>query len=178
MTTLLPWSEIFDEVRYFRRPATRDERGSFRRAYSVEEYERLGIGDTFVEDNISTSQNNVLRGLHFDMRLAKFVQVLLGDVFDVVVDVRRGSATFGRWAAFSISAEGCEQLYVPRGFAHGFYVRSEIAIVSYKQTDVYDPGHEGQVRYDDPAIGIAWPFVGTPILSQKDAAAPLLDRAV
>ena len=178
MTALLPWSGIFEEVRYFRRAAAHDERGSFRRAYSVAEYEKLGIGDTFVEDNVSTSHKNVLRGLHFDMRLAKFVQVLQGDVFDVVVDVRRESSTFGRWAAFSISAEGCEQLYVPRGFAHGFYVQSDVAIVSYKQTDVYDPRHEGQVRYDDPAIGIVWPFSGKPILSQKDAGAPLLDQAV
>ena len=161
-------------VRLFVRSGHPDERGSFRRVFSNAEYAALGITDVFVEDNVSVSKRGVLRGLHYDFRLAKFVQVLEGEIFDVVVDVRRGSPTFGRWQGFHLSAQGCEQLYVPRGFAHGFYVLSDKAIMSYKQSDVYDPASEGQVRWNDEAIGISWPLSGAPIISAKDAAAPPL----
>ena len=153
------------------RPANVDERGSFRRIFSESEYLEAGIPDRFVEDNVSVSRRGVLRGLHFDFRLAKFVQVLDGEVFDVVVDVRKDSPTFGKWESFALTAQGCEQLYVPRGFAHGFYVLSPQAIVSYKQTAPYDPSAEGQVRWDDPEIGIAWPFAGEPVISEKDRKA-------
>jgi dTDP-4-dehydrorhamnose 3,5-epimerase len=161
-------------VRLFVRPAHTDERGCFRRVFSDAEYQRLGLTDTFVEDNISVSKRGVLRGLHYDFRLAKFVQVLKGEIFDVVVDVRRSSPTFGAWQGFTLTANGCEQLYVPRGFAHGFYVLSDEAIMSYKQSGAYDPSSEGQVRWNDPAIGIAWPLSVGPIVSDKDAAAALL----
>lgn len=164
-------------VRFLVRPAHADERGIFRRVFSETEYAAAGVHDRFVEDNVSVSKRGVLRGLHYDFRLAKFVQVLQGEVFDVVVDVRRSSPSFGQWEAFRLSADGCEQLYVPRGFAHGFYVTSESAIVSYKQTAPYDPAAEGQVLWSDPEIGIAWPLRGEPVLSAKDAAAPPL-RAV
>jgi len=163
--------ESFSGVRLFARAADRDERGAFRRVYSREEYARLGLTDEFVEDNVSTSKSGVLRGLHYDFRLAKFVQVLEGEIFDVVLDIRRESKTFGKWKSFRMSAEGCEQLYVPRGFAHGFYVISNIAVVSYKQTSAYDPASEGQVLWCDPEIGIDWPLTGAPILSVKDAQA-------
>ncbi len=161
-------------VKYLMRRARSDERGSFRRVFSQSEYAGVGIDDTFVEDNVSTSQRGVLRGLHYDFRLAKFVQALAGEIFDVVVDVRRSSPTFGRWESFSLTERGCEQLYVPRGFAHGFYVLSESAIVSYKQTAPYDPAAEGQVLWNDPEIGIVWPASGVPILSEKDRTAPPL----
>ena len=161
-------------VRYLVRPAHADERGTFRRVFSVEEYAAAGIVDAFVEDNVSTSSRGVLRGLHYDFRLAKFVQVLAGEVYDAIVDVRRESATFGKWEAFRLTSDGCEQLYVPRGFAHGFYVLSASAVVSYKQTAAYDPSSEGQVRWNDPEIGIEWPLAGDPLLSEKDRSAPLL----
>lgn len=158
-------------VRLFARPAHADDRGSFRRVFSRGEYASLGIDDDFVEDNVSVSRRGVLRGLHYDFRLAKFVQVLKGEIFDVVVDVRRSSLTFGRWQGFRLTAQGCEQLYVPRGFAHGFYVLSDEAIMSYKQSGAYDPTSEGQVFWNDPQIGIEWPLSGEPIVSDKDAAA-------
>jgi dTDP-4-dehydrorhamnose 3,5-epimerase len=158
-------------VKLFVRTAHRDERGSFRRIFSQAEYAPAGIDDEFVEDNVSVSQRGVLRGMHYDHRLAKFVQVLAGTIFDVVVDVRRASPTFGKWESFVLTAQGCEQLYVPRGFAHGFYVLSEQAIVSYKQTAPYDPASEGQLLWNDAVVGIAWPLAGEPLLSAKDAAA-------
>lgn len=161
-------------VVYLGRPAQRDRRGAFRRIFSQTEYAGVGIEDDFVEDNCSYSVRGVLRGLHYDFRLAKFVQVLDGEIFDAIVDVRRGSPTFGQWESFALTAHGCEQLYVPRGFAHGFYVLSENATVSYKQTAPYDPAAEGQVRWNDPAIGIEWPLAGEPILSEKDRVAPWL----
>jgi dTDP-4-dehydrorhamnose 3,5-epimerase len=161
-------------VRLFVRPAHADERGCFRRVFSETEYQPLGLTDTFVEDNVSVSKRGVLRGLHYDFRLAKFVQVLKGEIFDVVVDVRRSSPTFGAWQGFRLTASGCEQLYVPRGFAHGFYVLSDEAIMSYKQSGAYDPASEGQLLWNDAEIGIAWPLTDTPIISAKDAAAPPL----
>lgn len=161
-------------VRLFVRLAHADERGSFRRVFSEAEYRPLGLTDSFVEDNVSVSKRGVLRGLHYDFRLAKFVQVLKGEIFDVVVDVRRGSPTFGKWQGFRLTDSGCEQLYVPQGFAHGFYVLSDEAIMSYKQSGAYDPASEGQVLWNDAAIGIAWPLVDAPIVSAKDAAAPPL----
>jgi dTDP-4-dehydrorhamnose 3,5-epimerase len=129
-----------------------------------------------VEDNVSVSKRGVLRGLHYDNRLAKFVQVLSGSIYDVVVDVRRTSETFGRWESFHIDEENCLQLYVPSGFAHGFYVLSDHAVMAYKQSAPYDPSTEGQVLWSDPAIGIPWPLTGPPSLSEKDRTAPPLAR--
>jgi dTDP-4-dehydrorhamnose 3,5-epimerase len=164
-------SARLEGVKFFVRNAHADDRGSFRRVFSESEYAPFGVVDDFVEDNVSVSTRGVLRGLHYDFRLAKFVQVLLGEIFDVVVDVRRASPSFGRWESFRLSDRGCEQLYVPRGFAHGFYVLSERAIVAYKQTAAYDPNAEGEVRWDDPEVGIDWPLDGKPLLSAKDRAA-------
>lgn len=163
-----------DGVKLLVRAAHPDTRGFFRRLYSESEYVEVGITDRFCEDNMSTSRRGVLRGLHYDFRLAKFVQVVEGEIFDVVVDLRRSAPTFGQWEAFRISSRGCEQIYVPRGFAHGFYVLSEFAVVTYKQTEPYDAQREGQVRWDDPDVGVAWPLDGEPILSVKDRAAPAL----
>ena len=164
----------FADAKLLVRPAHRDERGEFRRVFSQSEYAVAGVHDAFVEDNVSVSRRGVLRGLHYDFRLAKFVQVLRGEIYDVIVDINKGSETYGRWEGFALTAAGCEQLYVPRGFAHGFYVLSETAIVAYKQTAAYDPACEGGIRWNDPAIGISWPLTGEPIVSAKDRAAPLL----
>jgi dTDP-4-dehydrorhamnose 3,5-epimerase len=174
--TVLP--SRLEGVKYLVREAQADARGSFRRIYSQTEYAAAGISETFVEDNVSISSAGVLRGMHYDFRLAKFVQVLVGEVFDVLVDVRTQSPQFGEWEAFRLSAQGCEQLLVPRGFAHGFYVLSPTAVVSYKQTAAYDPAAEGQVLWCDPAVGIEWPLAATPTLSAKDAAAPTLRVAL
>ncbi len=174
MIETVPRNDLLREVLLLRRKPIVDHRGSFRRVYSTAEYSEVGINEAFVEDNVSVSKRNVLRGLHFDFRLAKFVQVLIGEVFDVVVDIRPESKTYGAWSSFELSGERGEQLLVPRGFAHGFYVTSDSAVVSYKQTAFYDPQSEGQLRWNDPELGIAWPLESAPIVSEKDAAAPLL----
>jgi len=156
-----------------------DERGSFFEAYSARRYAEAGIpaaGGAFVQDNVSVSRRGVLRGLHYQHPhgQGKLVGVLLGEVFDVAVDVRRGSPTFGRWAAARLSAADRRQLYVPPGFAHGFLVTSAEAVVGYKCTDYYRPEAERSVRWDDPRLAINWPTEG-PVLSAKDGAAPTLD---
>lgn len=165
----------FPEARLFRAAVHADARGTFARAFSRGEYAAFGIRDDFVEDNVSVSATGVLRGMHYDFRLSKFVQVLAGRAFDAIVDVRRGSPTFGQWDAFELSGENHAQLYVPRGFAHGFYALEGPVVFLYKQSAAYDPAAEGQVRYDDPAVGIAWPFTGEPLLSEKDRSAAGLD---
>jgi dTDP-4-dehydrorhamnose 3,5-epimerase len=153
----------------------RDARGSFRELYNAERYERTGVPASFRQDNLSRSARGVLRGLHLQHPRAqgKLVTVLEGAVFDVAVDVRRGSPTFGRWAGYTLSGENAHQLWVPPGFAHGFLVLVDDTFFSYKCTDVYSPAHELTVRWDDPAIGIRWPGEA-PRLSDKDAAAPTL----
>lgn len=152
-----------------------DERGYFLESWSEKRYREAGIDTTFVQDNLSFSRYGVLRGLHYQKPRAqgKLVSVLVGEVFDVVVDIRVSSPSFGRWMGAVLSAENRRQLYVPPGFAHGFVVTSENALFSYKCTDYYSPADEGSVRWDDPDIGIQWP-VSSPTLSPKDGAAPLL----
>ncbi|MDP9348983.1 MAG: dTDP-4-dehydrorhamnose 3,5-epimerase [Gemmatimonadota bacterium] len=152
-----------------------DERGYFLESWSEKRYREAGIDTTFVQDNLSFSTRGVLRGLHYQKphEQGKLVSVLLGEVFDVVVDIRVSSPTFGRWMGAVLSAENRRQLYVPLGFAHGFVVTSETALFSYKCTDYYSPADEGSVRWNDPDIGIQWP-VSSPTLSPKDGAAPLL----
>ncbi len=164
----------FPEVKLFTAAVHPDSRGYFQRAFSASEYAVFGITEQFVEDNISYSSKNVLRGLHYDMRLAKFVQVLHGAVFDVVVDVRAGSPTFGNWEAFELSAENHKQLFVPKGFAHGFLTITGDVLFSYKQSAAYDPAHEGQLLWNDPLVGIPWPLCEEPILSEKDRNAKTL----
>ena len=158
-----------------------DERGFFMETWRADRFAGAGIGATFVQDNHSRSAQGILRGLHYQLARpqGKLVRVVAGEVFDVAVDLRRGSPTFGRWEGETLSVENRRQLWVPPGFAHGFYVTSESADVVYKCTDLYAPEHERSLRWDDPDVGVAWPLVGgrAPTLSAKDADAARLRSA-
>ena len=158
-------------VRLLEPTVFRDERGLFLETFRADRFAEAGIPDLFVQDNHSRSLRGTLRGLHWQWRKpqAKLVRVVNGSIFDVVVDVRRGSPTFGRWLGFEMSADRFTQLFVPVGFAHGFCVTSEAADVEYKCTDVYDPQGEAGLIWNDPGIGVDWP-IKTPLLSPKDAA--------
>ncbi len=147
----------------------RDARGFFLETYHAGKYREGGIAATFVQDNHSRSARGTVRGLHAQLRRpqGKLVRVLSGEVFDVAIDIRRGSPTFLRWVGVSLSAENLRQCYIPAGFAHGFCVVSDYAEFEYKCTDYYDPSSELRILWNDPAIGIAWP-VREPILSDKD----------
>jgi len=155
-----------------------DSRGFFLETYHAGRYAQAGIPATFVQDNLSRSSRGTLRGLHFQEPNAqgKLVQVLAGAVYDVAVDVRKGSPHFGRWVAYELSAENKRQLWIPQGFAHGFCVISESADFSYKCTDFYAPPCERGIAWNDPQLGIPWP-VEAPLLSAKDAQAPRLADA-
>jgi len=158
-----------------------DARGFFMETYHREKFHRGGITAEFVQDNHSGSRQGILRGLHYQIRQpqGKLVRVVSGRVFDVAVDIRRSSPTFGRWVGVELSAQNKRQLWIPEGFAHGFYVLSEWAEVVYKATDLYAPEWDRSIRWDDPDIGIAWPLLDgrPPLLSHKDAAAPFLREA-
>lgn len=152
-----------------------DSRGYFMETYQEGEFEKAGIRGPFVQDNQSKSTRGVLRGLHFQREhtQAKLVRVVSGTVFDVAVDCRPHSASFGKWVGVTLSCENKKQLYVPQGFAHGFLVLSDEAEFTYKCTDYYDPASEGGIRWDDPDIGIQWPSVeGGLKLSEKDGRHP------
>jgi len=152
-----------------------DERGFFRETYSVEHYRAYGVKESFVQDNVSLSRRNVLRGLHGDERVAKLVGVLRGSAFDVIVDARRESPTYGRWYGTTLTAAEGRQVYVPRGFLHGFLALEDETLLGYKQSAPYDPRSEIAVAWNDPEIGIEWPLAGrAPILSARDAANPTL----
>ncbi|MDQ6781035.1 MAG: dTDP-4-dehydrorhamnose 3,5-epimerase [Candidatus Eremiobacteraeota bacterium] len=148
-----------------------DARGFFKETYSRDKYAALGMRDEWLQDSVSRSQRNVIRGMHYDLRMAKFVQVLRGEIYDVIVDVREGSASYKRWQGFTLSADNHHQLYVPRGFAHGFLALSDEVIVHYKMSAQHDPTQERVLSWRDPEAAIAWPPHGEPILSPKDAAA-------
>jgi dTDP-4-dehydrorhamnose 3,5-epimerase len=150
-----------------------DDRGYFFETWQSARYEAAGLPSAFAQVNVSYSQRGVLRGLHFQNPYAqgKLLTVLQGELFDVAVDIRRGSPTFGRWVGVTLSSENRRQLYVPEGFAHGFCVLSDAALVQYKCTELYQPKAEHGLRWDDPEIGIAWP-VAQPVLSEKDLHAP------
>ena len=152
-----------------------DRRGHFFELYHGERFPAQGLPACFVPDNVSHSKNRVLRGLHYQLGnpQGKLVTVMEGEIYDVAVDVRRGSPTFGRWVGATLSSRNCLQVYIPEGFAHGFCVLSETATVLYKCTAYYTPGEERTIRWDDPVLSIAWP-VTDPILSEKDAGAPTL----
>jgi dTDP-4-dehydrorhamnose 3,5-epimerase len=152
-----------------------DNRGYFAEVYHAGRYGEHGIRGPFVQDNLSYSTRGVVRGLHYQLRhpQAKLVSVIRGEVFDVVVDVRRGSPTFGRWAGVCLSAQNRRQLFVPEGFAHGFSVLSEDALFLYKNSDLYTPGDEYGIRWDDPDIGIDW-GVAMPVMSDRDRNLPVL----
>ena len=146
-----------------------DERGFFMETWNKQRYSDAGIPTDFVQDNLSFSRRGVLRGLHFQNPNAqgKLVSVLQGEVYDVALDIRYGSPTFGQWTAIRLSSENRRQFYVPEGFAHGFCVTSETALFSYKCTDLYNQQAEGSILWNDPDLGIEWP-VETPELSGKD----------
>jgi dTDP-4-dehydrorhamnose 3,5-epimerase len=151
-----------------------DERGFFFESWNQREFARLGLPTNFVQDNHSKSARGILRGLHYQTQQVqgKLVRVVAGEVFDVAVDMRRDSPTLGRWAGALLSAVNRRMMWIPPGFAHGFYVTTESAEFVYKCTDFYAPEHEVSMRWDDPAIGIDWPLVDgkPPVLSAKDAA--------
>ena len=157
-----------------------DKRGYFMETYNQNDMAEAGLHMTFVQDTQSMSVRGVLRGLHFQKQYpqGKLVRVIRGEVFDVAVDLREGSATYGKWHGELLSAENKKQFYIPEGFAHGFYVRSEAAEFCYKCTDVYHPGDEGGIRWDDPDIGIDWPLLPEQpiILSEKDQNWPCLSE--
>jgi len=152
-----------------------DPRGFFMETFHRERYEALGIHADFCQDNLSFSCKNTLRGLHYQLprEQAKLVQVLRGEIFDVAVDVRSGSPTFGRAVGVTLSESNRRQLFIPRGFAHGFCVLSETALFSYKCSNFYAPDCDRGVLWSDPALGIAWP-IEDPLLSAKDQGLPLL----
>ena len=157
-----------------------DDRGFFFESFNQQVFQNLtGVKAHFVQDNHSKSAANVLRGLHYQIEQAqgKLVRVTAGEVFDVVVDIRRQSATFGKWVGVHLSAENKRQMWIPTGFAHGFVVLQENTEVLYKTTDYYAPQHERCIRWDDPAIGIEWPITQTPILSGKDQQGVALSQA-
>lgn len=155
-----------------------DARGFFLETFHAERYAQAGITLSFVQDNVSRSVRGTLRGLHFQEPHAqgKLVQVLHGEVFDVAVDVRRGSPHLGRWYGVLLSGDNHRQLWVPPGFAHGFCVTSESADFAYKCTDFYNPQSERGIAWNDPDIGITWP-TSEPLLSARDRAAPRLRDA-
>jgi dTDP-4-dehydrorhamnose 3,5-epimerase len=152
-----------------------DARGWFMETYRRNRYQDAGIDRTFVQDNLSFSVRGTLRGLHFQITRpqAKLVQALSGEVFDVAVDIRPGSPSFGRWVGAHLSGESGKQFFIPEGFAHGFCVLSETAHFAYKCSAYYAPEDEGGILWSDPAIGIEWP-AEAPIVSDKDSAFPLL----
>ena len=148
-----------------------DARGFFFESYNRRAFHKAtGVDVEFVQDNHSRSAKNVLRGLHYQIRQAqgKLVRVTEGEVWDVAVDLRRSSPTFGRWAGFTLSAQSKRMAWIPPGFAHGFVVVSDSADVLYKATDYYAPEHERTLLWSDPALAIRWPLAGTPVLADKD----------
>jgi dTDP-4-dehydrorhamnose 3,5-epimerase len=153
----------------------KDSRGFFLETYHAGKYREIGIRQAFVQDNHSRSVQGTVRGLHLQVRRpqGKLIRAVVGEIFDVAVDVRRGSPTFGRWVGVTLTADNFRQCYVPPGFAHGFCVVSPIAQVEYKATDVYDPASELGVAWNDPALAIRWP-VREPLLSERDRAYPTL----
>lgn len=155
-----------------------DERGLFFESFNAYEFNKaIGQNVNFVQDNHSKSQKNVLRGLHYQIApkaQGKLVRVVVGAVFDVVVDIRSNSPTYGQWVGELLSGDNKRQLWVPPGFAHGFLTLTETAEFLYKTTDYYSPEHEQAIRWDDPFLDISWPLISSPIVSAKDMAAPCL----
>ena len=155
-----------------------DDRGFFHEMYHAEKYGKAGITSAFVQDNRSRSRKGTLRGLHYQIRnpQGKLIWALSGEIFDVAVDIRRNSSTYGKWTGHILSGENKKALYIPPNFAHGFCVLSDEAEVLYKCTDFYSPEHERCIRWDDPDLAIDWP-VKNPVLSEKDKHGPLLRDA-
>ncbi len=157
-----------------------DSRGFFFESFNQRRWqEKTGLETRFVQENHSRSGRNVLRGLHYQIRQpqGKLVRVILGEVFDVAVDIRRGSPYFGRWVGVRLSAENKRQFWIPEGFAHGFLVLSDAAEFLYMTTDYYAPEHERAILWNDPDLAIDWPLAGEPLLSEKDRQAALFREA-
>jgi dTDP-4-dehydrorhamnose 3,5-epimerase len=173
---------IDDEVRVYTPVVHQDERGSFYESYNQSVFDAwLGREVRFVQDNQSTSAGGVLRGLHYQLppaAQAKLIRVTRGAVFDVAVDIRHSSPTFGQWRGFELRADNHHQLWIPEGFAHGFLALADGAEVHYKTSAPYVSGLDRAIRWDDPAIGIEWPLDGAePVVSSRDGSAPTLDAA-
>jgi dTDP-4-dehydrorhamnose 3,5-epimerase len=172
--TALPGVLVIEPRAYF------DQRGFFYESFNLRKFEELtDISPRFVQDNHSRSSQYVLRGLHYQIRRpqGKLVRVVAGEIFDVAVDIRRSSDTFGRWIGMTLSAENRRQLWVPPGFAHGFVVLSPSVELLYKTTDYWAPEHERAIIWNDPTVGIEWPITQPPLLSTKDQAARPLTEA-
>ena len=171
--TALPGAVIM-EPRVFE-----DKRGVFFESYHATRYAEAGLPERFVQDNHSRSLPGTLRGLHYQLHhpQGKLIRVIVGSVFDVAVDIRRGSPTFARWVGVELSAANKRQLYIPPGFAHGYCVPAAESEVEYKCTDYYAPEDERGIAWNDPTIAIAWPLASPPLLSDKDKAFPRLDYA-
>lgn len=154
-----------------------DDRGYFFESYNYAAYRDAGITDAFVQDNEAQSKLGVLRGMHYqvgELAQSKLVRVTKGRVFDVAVDIREGSSTFGKWVGIELSAENKRQFYVPRGFAHGYLSLEEGTVFAYKCDNFYSKAHEGGIRYDDPVLNIQWPINGLKaIVSERDLSLPL-----
>lgn len=155
-----------------------DNRGYFMETYKESDFKEAGLNYDFVQDNQSSSRRGVLRGLHFQKTYpqAKLVRVLSGEVYDVAVDLRKGSSTYGKWVGVLLSGENRKQFMIPKGFAHGFVVISDYAEFAYKCDDFYHPEDEGGIAWNDPEVNIIWPEVGEIILSEKDKKNPLLSE--
>jgi dTDP-4-dehydrorhamnose 3,5-epimerase len=168
------------DLKVFEPNLWQDERGYFFEAYNAHTFHQAGIAATFVQDNQARSTYGVLRGLHYQIApfaQAKLVRVVEGEVLDIAVDIREGSPTFGKWYGIRLSAANKRQLFVPRGFAHGYVVLSETAEFFYKCDNFYSKAHEGGIRWDDPTLNIDWEIAADHItLSEKDRALPLLGR--
>ena len=168
------------EVLLIKPQVFKDKRGFLFESFNQRRWlEETGLSIQFVQENHSRSAKNVLRGLHYQIKQpqGKLVRVIAGEVFDVAVDIRRGSPTFGSWTGTLLSAVNKHQLWIPEGFAHGFVVLSDAAEFIYMTTDYYAPEHERTIRWNDPGLAIAWPIEGEPLLSTKDREAPLLKDA-
>lgn len=175
-------STAIPDVKIFEPKVFGDDRGFFFESFNQKFFEdAIGRQVSFVQDNHSKSSKGVLRGLHYQlppMAQGKLVRVVQGEVFDVAVDIRKSSATFGQWVGVHLSAENKRQLWIPEGFAHGFLTLSETAEFLYKTTNFYSPSHEGSLLWSDETVGIKWPSEEQPLLAQKDAQAPIFSNGI
>ena len=161
----------FADAKIFVPDVFEDDRGFFKEIYNEKRYRDAGLLDVFVQDSVSFSSKNVIRGLHYDPAMSKLAQVLRGRVWDVIVDIREGSPTYAKWQGFYLSEHNHRQLYIPAGFAHGFLALTDDVLFVYKHGAMYDASREGAIRWNDPTLAIEWPLIGEPRVSSKDAAA-------
>lgn len=161
------------DARLFFPDVFEDDRGFFKETYSTAKYQGLGLLDEFVQDSVSVSSKNVLRGLHGDPEMSKLVTVLRGKIWDVIVDVRKGSPTYCKWEGFYLNEHNHVQLYIPKGFAHGFLALTDDVVFSYKHGALHNAQREFAYRWNDPTFAITWPLVGDPRISAKDQTARL-----